>query len=203
MLKYSPLLLSLLFINCSFWQNEKDASIEDGTQIVSSDSSTEAWHKNIDYTLADSFKVDKLRTYSASWNSACLPMPIGKFLLRNYQGEPGYDYLVSNFDSLTSKVSTEKEKSAGTPCSWKQKFKSGFSYSTNSCKEGSATYEIHTECTDKRALIQLIDVLFYRSLNSWDSDSSNYAPILEGPGSYFSIEKNDKGFYDVEYTIDG
>jgi len=202
MFNYLLLFFSLFFIACNYRQGNEQPPIEIAPSKLSIDSSSDIWHKNIDYTLADSFKISKLRIYSTSWNRSCFPMPMGKLLLRNYKGEAGYDYLISNFDSLTSKVSTEKERSAGMPCSWKQNFKAGLSYSVNSCKAGTIFYEIHTTCNDKKALIQLVDVLFSQSLNNWDADSSNYIPILEEHGNYFTIEKNDKGNYDLKYTKD-
>lgn len=202
MFNYQFLFLSLLCFACNFEQNNEQEFIEKSTLKTAIDSSGELWRKNIDYTLSDSFKISKLRHYSDSWNNSCFPMPMGKLLLRNYQGEAGYDYLRTNFDSLTSKVSTVPERSAGMPCSWKQKFKGGFSYAVNNCKAGTTSYEIHTVCTDKQALVRLVDVLFYKNVNIWDADSSNYTPILEGHGSYFSIERNDKGSYDLKYTKD-
>lgn len=202
MFNYIVLFFSALLIACNFQNSNDHAPIQNIPLKETIDSSGDLWLKNIDYTLADSFKISKLKYYSNTWNEECFPMPVGKLLLRNYQGEAGYDYLTSNFDSSTSKISTEKERSAGIPCSWKQNFKSGFIYAVNNCIEGSTSYEINTSCTDKQALVRLVDVLFYKNVNNWDVDSSNYSPILEGHGDYFSIEKNHNGSYDLKYTTD-
>ncbi|MGN6646862.1 MAG: hypothetical protein ACTHJT_10080 [Cytophaga sp.] len=152
--------------------------------------------------LADSFRVAKLREYTATWNKSCFPLPVGKFLLRTYTGDRGYDYIAANFDSLTGKKSTEKERSAGAPCAWKQLFKSGITYEISSCQASGAAVEIHTQCPDKTVLMRLVDILFYQAVNNWNADSTIYSPILEGPGFYYYIEKNEQGNYNLKYTYD-
>ena len=163
--------------------------------------STELYKKRMNL-LADTNKVSKLRAYASVWNNSCLRLPAGKVLLRNISGDAGYLYLVENFDTLTAKLSSEKERSAGPPCSWKQRFASGITYNLNKCKESGASYKIETPCTDKRVLVALVDIIFQQTLNMWNTDSTMYKPILEGAGNYYSIERNSKGTYDVLYTTD-
>lgn len=197
MLKYL-FILSGAFLSCTNWGNNEAASAQYSPDI----DTTSITHTTIDYMLADSFRVAKLREYTPAWNKSCFPLPVGKFLLRAYAGDRGYDYIAANFDSLTPKISTEKERSAEAPCSWKQTFQSGITYEISSCQASGATIEIHTQCRDKIALVRLVDILFYQTVNNWNADSSTYSPILEGPGSYYYIEKNEQGNYNLKYTYD-
>ncbi|ABG57693.1 hypothetical protein CHU_0403 [Cytophaga hutchinsonii ATCC 33406] len=192
--------LLLLCSSCTLFESEKEPAAGQEEQVYTD--TLNSLSNQSDRLLADTNKVLKLRTYAAGWDNTCLPIPTGKVLLRNIQGDAGYMYLTANFDSVTSKTSLEKERSAGAPCIWKQKFRSGIIYSINSCKASGANYKIETPCTDKKTLIALVDVIFQQTLNMWDADSSNYKPILEGPGNYYSIQKNTKGTYDLLYTTD-
>ncbi len=192
--------LILFFSSCTFFESEK-VQLEEQSHYISQDTLSIFSNKS-EHLLADTNKVLKLRAYAADWNNACFPIPSGKVLLRNVQEEAGYLYLTTNFDTLTSKKSLEKERSAGAPCIWKQVFRSGITYSTNNCKASGASYKIETACTDKKTLTALVDIIFQQTLNMWDADSSNYKPILEGPGNYYSIQKNPKGTYDLLYTTD-
>lgn len=189
----------LLFSGCTFFDPGKEEPA-DRTTNQQQDTSKAA-EQPVDL-LADTNKVFKLRQYATDWNNTCLPMPAGKVLLRDVPGDPGYLYLITSVDSLTGKISTEKERSAAAPCSWKQRFKSGITYNINLCKESGTSYKIETLCTDKKSLVALVDIIFQRTLNIWDADSSSYKPILEGAGNYYSIQKNGKGTYDILYTTD-
>lgn len=191
-------ILCAAFISCTEFRNNEPASV----QHPSDPDTTSINHTSIDYMLADSFRVAKLREYAPTWNKSCFPLPVGKLLLRTYPRDRGYDYIAANFDSLTAKTSTEKERSAGAPCAWKQSFKSGITYEISSCQASGAAIEIHTQCADKAALVRLVDILFYQAVNNWNADSSTYLPILEGPGSYYYIEKNEHGNYNLKYTYD-
>jgi hypothetical protein len=197
MLKYL-FFLSTLFLCCTDFHYNERASVQHQKDF----DTTTLEHTSLDYMLADSFRVAKLREYTAQWNKSCFPIPVGKFLLRAYAGDRGYDYISANFDSLTEKISTEKERSAGSPCAWKQSFKSGITYEISSCQASGAAIEIHTQCPDKTALMKLVDILFYQPVNNWNADSTIYSPILDGPGAYYYIEKNEQGNYNLKYTYD-
>lgn len=197
MIKYILFFSIILFINCTFIYNEDTSdkiqkkNIADTLDTVSS---------QLNFTAFDSLKLLKLKEYSSRWNATCFPMPAPVLLKRKPETDPGYLYLINNFDSLSEKISTEKERSAGDPCSWKQKFKSGIVYTRSTCAESGATYSIHTNCPDKRALVALVDIIFQADINNWNNDSTKYEPILQEAGNYYSIEKNTEGNYDISYS---
>ncbi len=194
--KYILLLCGIVFLACMPQHTEKDSA----TSIHNATEDTVAATYATDYILFDSLKLSKLKEYAPRWNSMCFPMPEPVVLMRKPADDPGYLYLINSFDSLSAKMSTEKERSAGFPCSWEQSFQTGIVYSRSTCTESGTVYQIHTNCRDKKALACLIDIIFQADVNNWNSDSTQYAPILEEAGAYYSIEKNSAGNYDINYS---
>jgi len=196
MYKYFLFLSGMLFLNCSFQYNEDTTAT---TSVQNYDTAETTTHPT-NFNLFDSLKITKLKEYAPIWNASCFPMPEPVILKRSVTADRGYLYLINSFDSLSSKISTEKERSAGPPCSWKQEFKSGITYSTSSCAESGTSYIIHTSCADKNALVRIVDIIFQNDVNDWNSDSTRYEPILENAGCYYSIEQNTDGNYDIRYS---
>jgi hypothetical protein len=197
MFKYVSFLAVLLFSNCTFQYNEDTSAT---TSAIQDSGTIETAIQPTDFSLFDSLKITKLKEYAPIWNAACFPMPEPVILKRTVAADRGYLYLINSFDSLSSKISTEKERSAGSPCSWKQEFKSGITYSTSTCAESGTTYIMHTSCPDKHALVSIVDIIFQNDVNDWNSDSTRYEPILENAGCYYSIEQNTDGNYDLKYS---
>jgi len=197
MLRYLALLSLFLFLNCSYLQTEEIASTNTITKHT--DTSIKD-HLTIDHFALDSFKIAKLKEYAKDWNAAYFPLPTTIMLKHQPLQDPGYVYISNSFDSLSYKNSTEKELSAEPACSWKQKFKSGISYSKSTCSENGINYTIRTNSSDKKTLVRLIDMLFYNSVNDWNEDSTQYVPLSEKAGSYYSLEKTELGYYDIIYS---
>lgn len=197
MLKYLLLLAPFLFFSCSYFQAEEDADTIEG--LTYPDTMDYAKY-NVDLNLLDSFKIEKLKEYGKDWDATYFPLPTPVMLKRVPAEDPGYVYVSTSFDSLSYKNNTDKEPSAGSPCSWKQKFKSGITYSKSTCTESGTNYSISTASRDKKTIVRLIDMLFYNSVNDWNADSTHYAPLSEKAGCYYQIEKNDAGFYDIQYS---
>ena len=197
MSKYVCLFSLLLFFSCSYPQSE-----ETTTEHTAVEQSDTVLYSNpaLDIHKLDSFKIAKFKEYKKDWNAAYFPLPTPWMLKRTTTEDPGYVYLVNSFDTLSYKNSTDKEPSTGPPCSWKQKFKSGITYSKSTCTESGTTYAIRTSSGDKKTLIRLIDMLFYNPVNDWNADSTQYAPLAEKAGCYYTIEKSDAGYYDVLYS---
>jgi len=197
MFKYLFLLTSFLFLNCSYFQAEEN--IDANTVLLSTDTLEQTNH-NIDVNILDSFKIAKFKEYKKDWDATYFPLPTPWMLKHSSTEDPGYMYLCNSFDSLSYKNSTDKESGDETPCSWKQKFKSGITYSKSTCTESGTNYTIRTSSTDKKTLVRLVDMLFYNSVNDWNNDSTQYAPLSEKAGCYYAIEKNDNGYYDIQYS---
>jgi hypothetical protein len=196
MIKYFLLCVPILFFNCSYLQTEEtDAQtfeepgnpIDTSIHLLSTDK-------------LNAFKIAKLKEYSKNWDATYFPLPTPAMLQQQPAKDPGYIYISESFDSLSYKNSTEKERSAGSPCSWKQKFQSGIIYSKSTCTESGILYSITTKSNDKKTIVRLIDMLFYNSVNDWNADSTQYAPLSEKAGCYYAIEKNDFGYYDIKYS---
>lgn len=196
-LRYIYVCIPILFINCSYLQSEE--STTDTTSSMQPDSIVQSSPAMTPIKL-DSFKIVKFKEYNRDWNASYFPIPTPWMLKRTPTEDPGYVYLVNSFDSLSYKISTDKEPSNGPPCSWKQKFKSGITYSKSTCMESGTNYTIRTSSNDKKTLVRLIDMLFYNSVNDWNNDSTEYAPLAEKAGCYYAIEKNDAGYYDLKYS---
>lgn len=109
--------------------------------------------------------------------------------------------LVENVDTLSARVITGHYEGSSTAesCSWKQTFKSNISYSSSTCTESGESNTIETHCPDKKVLVRLVDVLFQSSENQWDADSTEYRPIEEEAGCYYTIKQNEDGNYTIEY----
>lgn len=197
MLRYLFLLSSLLFFNCSYFQVEENT---DANTIVLDTDSIEQSIQKRSLNILDSFKIAKFKEYAKDWDDKYFPLPTPAMLQHQTLKDPGYLYISNSFDSLSYKNSTDKEPSAGPACSWKQKFKSGISYSKSTCTESGTNYVIQTKSKDKKTLIKLIDMLFYNSVNDWNADSTQYVPLSEKAGCYYSLEKTDAGYYDVVYS---
>jgi len=197
MLKYISFFIAVLLFSCSYLQSEESAT--DSTALNQSDSLGQSSPPMTPIQL-DSFKITKFKEYQKDWDASYFPMPTPWMLKRTSTEDPGYVYLVNSFDSLSYKISTDKEPSSGAPCSWKQKFKSGITYSKSTCMESGTNYTIRTSSNDKKTLVRLIDMLFYNSVNDWNNDSTQYAPLAEKAGCYYAIEKNDSGYYDIKYS---
>lgn len=198
MLKYASLLFSsVLFFSCSYLQTGETNAMDSLTKYIEP---IDPIYHTITPIDLDSFKIVKLKEYAKDWNDAYFPLPTPAMLKQQPKKDPGYTYISNSFDSLSYKNSTEKESSAGAPCSWKQKFKSGITYSKSTCLESGTNYVISTKSTDKKTLIRLIDMLFYDPVNDWNNDSTKYAPLSEKAGVYYSLEKNDAGYYDIVYS---
>lgn len=197
MLRYLALLSLLIFLNCSYLQTEEMAS----TDTITKHTDTSIIdHFVIDHFELDSFKIAKLKEYAKDWDDAYFPLPTPAMLKHQPLQDPGYVYISNSFDSLSYKNSTEKEPSDEPACSWKQKFKSGIIYSKSTCIESGTNYTIRTNSSDKKTLVRLIDMLFYNSVNDWNADSTQYVPLSEKAGSYYSLEKTDAGYYDIVYS---
>ncbi|WP_018341938.1 hypothetical protein [Cytophaga aurantiaca] len=197
MLKYASLFSVLLFFNCSYLQSEETNAIDSTNSIIDT---MDASRPVIVPSDLDSFKITKLKEYAKDWDGSYFPLPTPAMLQHQPKKDPGYMYISNSFDSLSYKNSTDKEPSEGTPCSWKQKFKSGIIYNKSTCQESGTNYVINTKSNDKKTLIRLIDMLFYNPINDWNTDSTKYAPLSEKAGSYYSLEKNDAGYYDIVYS---
>ncbi|HSY60772.1 MAG TPA: hypothetical protein VK796_02800 [Cytophaga sp.] len=197
MMRYLFLLMPFLFSNCSYFQTEE---INTTSGVLQRTDSLNTEHNAVTPIDLDSFKIAKLKEYSIDWDATYFPLPTPAMLKHQPSKDPGYVYISNSFDSLSYKNSTDKETSAEAPCSWKQKFKSGIIYSKSTCTESGTNYSIRTSSTDKKTLIRLIDMLFYDPVNDWNDDSTQYAPLSEKAGCYYSLEKNDAGYYDVVYS---
>lgn len=197
MSKYVPLFSLFLFFNCSYLQSNETTAPDSLVQHIDT---MEITNHTLNPSGLDSFKIEKLKEYARDWDASYFPLPTPAMLKHNPTGDVGYVYISNSFDSLSYKNSTEKEPSAGPPCSWKQKFKSGITYSKSTCLESGTNYTINTHSKDKKTLVRLIDMLFYNSINDWNADSTQYIPFSEKAGAYYAIEKNDAGYYDVIYS---
>lgn len=197
MLRYVFLCIPILIISCSYLQTEETAT--ENTVSITPDTFAQTNHKK-NSSLLDSFKIAKLKEYQKDWDATYFPLPTPAMLKRIPKEDPGYMYIATSFDSLSYKKPTNKEPSAGAPCSWKQTFKSGITYSKSTCTESGTNYSIRTCSRDKKTIVRLIDMLFYDPVNDWNNDSTEYAPLSEKAGSYYTIEKNETGYYDVEYS---
>lgn len=186
-----------MFFNCQYLQTEETHTAYSTNNVTDT---IDAIRSVITSSGLDSFKLEKLKEYAQDWDASYFPLPTPAMLKHNPTEDAGYLYISNSFDSLSYKNSTEKEPSAGPPCSWKQKFKSGITFSKSTCLESGTNYAIRTSCTDKKTLVRLVDMLFYNSVNDWNTDSTQYAPFSEKAGSYYSIERNDNGYYDVVYS---
>lgn len=197
MLKYLSFFIPILFFNCSYLQSEET---NEADSLVQYTDTMQIINYKLDASGLDSFKLEKLKEYAKDWDASYFPLPTPAMLTHHPSEDPGYVYLSNSFDSLSYKNSTETEPSAGPPCSWKQKFKSGITYSKSTCLESGTNYTIRTRSADKKTLVRLIDMLFYNSVNDWNVDSTQYVPLSEKAGSYYAIEKNDAGYYDLIYS---
>lgn len=198
MLKYSILLFAISFLGCSSLETNQTESTTTPVQYADTVKPTV---NTIEPSMLDPFKITKFKEYAIDWNASEFPLPTPSMLIRSPDVDPGYLYLSNSFDSLTTKISTENEPQIGTPCSWKQKFKSDIIYSKSTCMAGGTRYSIQTNSKDKHTLVRLIDVLFYTSENDWNIDSTQYAPLSEMAGSYYLLKKSDAGNYRILYSF--
>lgn len=197
MLKYFTLLIISSFLSCSgFQNNDREAPASSAAYVDTSNTIVQT----IDASNLDPIKIAKFKEYASDWNASEFPLPTPSMLIRSQDVDPGYLYVSNSFDSVSTKISTENEPHNGSPCSWKQTFKSGIIYTKSTCMAGGTRYSIQTTSTDKQTLIRLIDVLFYASENDWNSDSTQYAPLSEMAGDYYKLEKSDAGQYSIRYS---
>lgn len=210
MTKYLFFTLCVLFFNCSSDKTEdtlvkKDSiapSVQDTVATVGDSIKTA-----INWDEPDPFKIAKLEEYIASWDNRYFPMPDVSMLKRYSQIDPGYLYLTHNFDSLHAKRFTQYHETTGMeedelntiPCAWVQQFKTDITYTMYTCNDGGESISIRTKCPDKKVLVRLIDILYHDTENAWNSDSSQYNPIKQEAGCYYTIEENDAGGYDISY----
>jgi hypothetical protein len=209
MSKYALFLSAFICFNCSSTQTEETTVTKDTVQTITKNSDTAVSQnisKNIDFTAPDTLQIAKLKWYAPTWDNTYFPLPTDTILKQYPSNDQGYLYLITSFDSLSSKIYTEyyevrgeEENNASIPCAWKQSFKSGMTYSVSACDESGSDYTIHTSCPDKKSLVHLADIIFHDSRNTWNEDSSKYEPIDKEAGCYYSIEKNDVGNYDIKY----
>jgi hypothetical protein len=197
MLKYFIFFIASSFFSCSAQQTNKTEPKTLAQQYVDT---VKPIVNSIESSMPDPIKVAKFKEYATDWNESEFPAPTPSMLVQSSDIDPGYLYISNSFDSLTAKISTENTPSIGTPCSWKQSFKSGIIYSKSTCMAGGTKYSIQTSSKDKQILIRLIDVLFYTSENDWNSDSTQYTPLSEMAGSYYLLEKSDAGNYSILYS---
>lgn len=197
MLKYFILFITSSFVSCSGLQTND--TVESASSEAYVDTTNTAF-QTTGASKMDPIKIAKFKEYASDWNASEFPLPTPSMLIRSQDVDPGYLYVSNSFDSVSTKISTENEPHNGSPCSWKQTFKSGIIYTKSTCMAGGTRYSIQTNSIDKQTLIRLIDVLFYTSENDWNSDSTQYAPLSEMAGDYYKLEKSDAGQYSIRYS---
>ena len=207
--RYILFVCCIAFFNCSSEKTENTTAQKDtlAEVVQQKDSAVPVEHYLGNMSEPDSLKISKLEFYTATWDATYFPLPSVKHLLTFSDEDPFYTYLIENFDTLSTQVITEnyeirgeeEESVAAQPCAWRQDFKSNISYSSTICSESGETSVVHTSCPDKKVLVRLVDILFHTNDNIWNADSTEYKPIEEDAGCYYSIDKNDTGTYDIKY----
>ena len=111
-----------------------------------------------------------------------------------YSYDPIYAYLSTHLDSTSTTIVLESDTTWG-PTLWQKYFEGGILYEEEYYPEAGSSSLLKTNCTDMDYLMSILFPLIESEENTWNKDSTSYAPDGAGCGYDFTRDS-------IHQTID-